>query len=172
MLTEQWPCCFLFFSDPFLPPMHFHGLPLILTCLEVGSVFSSSRPLSLHSIGDYSHLVAIQRKDRSIAPKNLCEGTNFYGVTFGLGSMASKEKNPWTEITVWDPSYFLVPSCPPGHSIHPLVITGRGIHLTFEFIHQNLLRSNCVPNTGNTAVNKMYMLSALVSLQSSSQPAN
>lgn len=30
MLIEWWPCCFPFSSDPCLPPIRFHRLPLIL----------------------------------------------------------------------------------------------------------------------------------------------
>ena len=45
-------------------------------------------------------------------------------------------------------------------------------HSFFFSFNQNLLSSNCVLSTGNTAVNKMGMTSALMSLQSSSPPAN
>ena len=125
MLTEQWPCCFLFFSNPFLPPMHFHGLPLILTCLEVGSVFSRPGPSPFTLQMTTATWWPYREKTGQLPPKNLCEGKNFYGITFGLASMASKERNPWTEITVWDPYIlFLGPILPPPQdteSIHQLL---------------------------------------------------
>ena len=67
-------------------------------------------------------------------------------------------------------SSYTVPIVFPLCAGYQLTLYGKPQHSFF--CNQNLLSMNYVPNTGNTTVNKMDSLSALMSLRSSSQPAN